>query len=181
MVISTHHFSPLPARHAWRAFCYKGRDIMANPKYKKWLEPDGLTMIEGWARRGLTEEQIAKNMGVSRRTLTVWKQSHDPILHALKRGKEVVDFEVENALLKRACGYEIKETTRERRLNEKTGEMEMIVTKTITKAVLPDVTAQIFWLKNRRPDLWRDRPDPDQTETLSAVAKILDGIDSVIE
>lgn len=154
---------------------------MAKGKYQRWLDPDGLTLLEGWARWGLTEEQIAHNMGCSRSTLAQWKKDYPDISDALKKGKEIVDLEVENALLKRALGYDYVETTRERQVNKKTGEAEMVVTKTVTKMVVPDTTAQIFWLKNRRPDRWRDHPDPDQTDTLSAAAEILGNIDGVIE
>lgn len=130
---------------------------MAKGKYEKWLEPDGLLLLEAWARDGLTDEQIAHNMGISTKTLYRWKDAYCPICQSLKRGKEVVDTEVENALLKRALGYTYTETTKERGINPKTGEIEMVTTKTVTKEVQPDTTAQIFWLKNRRPDLWRDK------------------------
>ncbi|MCD7753895.1 MAG: helix-turn-helix domain-containing protein [Clostridiales bacterium] len=96
-------------------------------KYPQWLTPEGLTLIEGWAREGLTDEQIAANMGVCRDTLIQWKKSYGDISDALKKGKEVVDYQVENALL--------------------------------GAALEGNVTACIFWLKNRRPDKWRDRPE----------------------
>lgn len=101
---------------------------MALPRYNEWLSSDKLTLIQGWARDGLTEVQIANNMGISIRTLSYWKRKEEclPILQALKSGKEVVDFAVENALLKQAMDG--------------------------------NVTAQIFWLKNRKPDKWRDKP-----------------------
>ena len=121
-------------------------------KYDEWLEPEGLLKIEGWARDGLTDEQIATNMGIRRETLIEWKKKFPNISNTLKRGKEVVDREVENALLKRALGYSYKETTREL---ADTG--EMVVTKEVTKEVAPDTTAQIFWLKNRKPEEWRDK------------------------
>ena len=130
---------------------------MAKGKYEKWLEPDGLLLLEAWARDGLTDEQIAHNMGITRETLRVWKNKFSVISAALKRGKEVVDVEVENALLKRALGYTYTETTKERGVNPETGKVELITTKVVTKEVVPDTTAQIFWLKNRRPDLWRDK------------------------
>lgn len=95
-------------------------------KYQEWIEPEGLIRLEGWARDGLTDEQIASNCGISPGTLYDWKNKHPEISKALKKGKEVVDYEVENALLKRALAG--------------------------------DTTAQIFWLKNRRPDKWRDKP-----------------------
>lgn len=126
---------------------------MAKGKYEEWLTPDGLLMIEGWAREGLTEEQIANNMGIAVRTLGTWKEAHLPILHALKRGKAPVDIEVENALLKRALGYEYDEV---KTVTDKDGNIkETTVTR---KVVLPDTTAQIFWLKNRKPAQWRDKP-----------------------
>ena len=100
---------------------------MAVGKYQKWLESDGLLLLEGWARDGLTDEQLAHNMGITAKTLYVWKKEHRAICEVLKKGKEVVDYEVENALLKKALGG--------------------------------DTTAQIFWLKNRRPDKWRDKPE----------------------
>lgn len=120
-------------------------------KYDDWITNEGLIKIEGWARDGLTEEQIAKNMGVALKTLYNWKEKFLPVLHALKRGKEVVDRQVENALLKRALGYEYNEVTQE------LVDDELQVTKVVTKQVHPDVTAQIFWLKNRKPEVWRDR------------------------
>lgn len=130
---------------------------MAKGKYEKWLEPDGLTLLEAWARDGLTDEQIAHNMGVAYSTLRVWKDKFSALSAALKKGKDVVDVEVENALLKRALGYSTTEVTREQALNPETGKLELVITKAVTKEVPPDTTAQIFWLKNRRPDLWRDK------------------------
>lgn len=130
---------------------------MAKGKYQQWLEPDGLLKLEAWARNGLTDEQIAKNMGVVTKTLYEWKKQHSNICEALKKGKEVVDIQVENALFKRAIGYEYDEVTYEYGQE----------TKRVTKQVAPDVTAQIFWLKNRKPEHWRDKKDievSDQAE-----------------
>lgn len=126
-------------------------------KYEEWITPEGLLKIEGWARDGLTDEQIAANIGIRAGTLYDWKNRFSDISEALKKGKEVVDRQVENALLKRALGYEYKETTREPVLNPNTGKVELTVTKTVTKQVVPDTTAQIFWLKNRKPETWRDK------------------------
>lgn len=124
---------------------------MAKGKYTEWLEPDKLLVIEGWARDGLTDEQIAKNIGINVKTLYIWKNTYNPICNALKKGKEVVDREVENALLKRALGYEYTEVRTEKEFGDVVKEV------TITKQVVPDTTAQIFWLKNRKPEEWRDR------------------------
>lgn len=122
-------------------------------KYEKWLEQEGLLLIEGWARDGLTDEQIAGNMGVSRSTLNSWKDRYPDILDALKKGKEIVDRQVENALLKRALGYEYEEIKEKYEFGELS---ERTVTK---KQVAPDTTAQIFWLKNRKPKDWRDKQE----------------------
>ena len=100
---------------------------MAKSKAEYWLTEDGLILLKGWARDGLTDEQIAHNCGISTTTLYNWKNKHIEIFEALKKGKEVVDYHVENALLK--------------------------------KALVGDTTAQIFWLKNRRPDKWRDKQE----------------------
>ena len=119
-------------------------------KYQEWLEPDGLTLLEGWARDGLTDEQIAHNMGIAYSTLREWKKSQLAISAALKKGKEVVDFEVENALLK--------------------------------SALEGNTTAQIFWLKNRKPDRWRDKPEiPGDVEALKKAKELLEGIPSAID
>lgn len=122
-------------------------------KYEKWLEQEGLLLIEGWARDGLTDEQIAGNMGVSRSTLNSWKDRYPDILDALKKGKEIVDRQVENALLKRALGYEYEEIKEKYEFGELS---ERTITK---KQVAPDTTAQIFWLKNRKPKDWRDKQE----------------------
>ena len=74
-------------------------------KYEDWLTKEGLALIEGWARDGLTDEQIAHNMGINTSTIYDWKEKYPDFSNALKNGKEVVDRLVENALLKRALGY----------------------------------------------------------------------------
>ncbi|WP_354314630.1 helix-turn-helix domain-containing protein [Sporosarcina psychrophila] len=128
-------------------------------KFVEWLKSEGLIKIEGWARDGLTDEQIAANIGISRSTLNEWKKKYSDISDTLKRGKEVVDRQVENALLKRALGYQYNEVTQEKTWSDDLGIYEMSVTKIVIKEVNPDVTAQIFWLKNRKPKDWRDKQD----------------------
>lgn len=130
-------------------------------KVDKWLTKEGLLRIEGWARDGLTEEQIAANMGIGRTTLYNYKTKHQRIEAALVKGKEVVDRQVENALLKAAIGFEYQEVTKEPIFEENplTGleEEVMRVTKIVTKQVSPNTTAAIFWLKNRKPHEYRDK------------------------
>jgi transposase-like protein len=130
-------------------------------KYLDWITDEGLIKIEGWARDGLTDDQIAQNIGIRRETLYDWKKKYPNFSNALKKGKEVVDRQVENALLKRALGYSYDEVTHERQYNKEKDEIELVPVKVVTKQVAPDTTAQIFWLKNRRPDKWRDRKELD--------------------
>ena len=137
-------------------------------------------MIEGWARDGLTDEQIAHNMGINVATLYVWKNKYDEISESLKKGKEVIDRQVENALLKRALGYKYKETTRELLTNKKTGCSELVVTKIVEKEVIPDTTAQIFWLKNRKPEEWRDKRVTDDGGTEKS-AELLKNMQTIAE
>ena len=129
---------------------------MAKGKYHEWLSKDGLIKIQGWARDGLIDEQIAHNMGITTKTLYEWKNKYGEISEALKKGKEVIDRQVENALLKRALGYAYDEITYE----------NGVETKRVTKEVAPDTTAQIFWLKNRKPAEWRDKIEQQQTVTI---------------
>lgn len=118
---------------------------MAKGKYEKWLKEENLLLLEGWARDGLTDEQIAKNIGIGERTLYEWKEKYPQISQSLKKGKEVVDYQVENALL--------------------------------SSALDGNTTAQIFWLKNRRPDKWRDKQkDEADTTALEKLDNILDEI-----
>lgn len=128
-------------------------------KYGAWIAPEGLLKIQGWARDGLSDKQIAHNIGITQTTLYEWQKRFPELSEALKKGKEVVDREVENALLKRAMGYEYDEVTQEPVTDKDTGVTEMRVTKRVTKQIVPDVTAQIFWLKNRKPEEFRDKRD----------------------
>ena len=114
---------------------------------------DKLALVQGWARNGLTNDQIAHNLGINRTTLYKYQQKYEDFANALKKGKEVVDFEVENALLKRALGYDYIEVKEEIENGVVTK-----VTRT-TKHVSPDVGAAAFWLKNRKPTEWRDRKE----------------------
>lgn len=117
-------------------------------KINDWLEKDKLILLEGWARDGLTDEQIANNMGIACSTFYDWKKKNSEFSEALKKNKEVVDFEVENALFKNAMNG--------------------------------NVTAQIFWLKNRKKKEWRDKIEyetnsDDLNKVKELLSKIKDG------
>lgn len=141
-------------------------------KYDQWLTEDGLTTVEGWARDGLTDAQIASNIGIHISTLCDWKNQFPEFSEAIKKGKAPVDIQVENALLKRALGYEYEETTTEIIENPDGTKRKHI--KKVTKLVLPDTLAQFFWLKNRRPDKWRDKPAVEDNSTLEKLDKLLE-------
>ena len=122
---------------------------MSKSKYHK----DFPLMVEGWLRDGLTDKEICKRLGVSEATYYEYQKKHPEFLKAVQRGKAPIDIRVENALLKRALGFEYEEKHHEtRESNGKVYEVE----KVVKKKALPDVTAQIFWLKNRKPRQWRD-------------------------
>lgn len=148
---------------------------MARAKYQDWLEEEKTTLITGWARKGLTEEQISKNMGIAYSTLREWKKKYPAIEAALKKGKEVVDYEVESALFKRAIGYEVEEE----KIYIQEVDGKTTKRKEITKKHIPgDTTAQIFWLKNRKPEEWRDRPKVSNETVFNKLDEILDTIES---
>lgn len=130
---------------------------MAKSKADEWLKEDKLTLLEGWARNGLTDEQIAHNMGIVTSTFYEWKKKYPKFSEVLKKNKEVVDYEVENALLKKALGYTI--TINEQKV-DKDGYVHNLQKDV---HIPPDTTAQIFWLKNRRKQQWRDKVEYENT------------------
>ncbi len=146
--------------------------VIAAGKYRDWLTEDGLARIEQWAREGLTDEQIARKMGINPATLYKWLNSYGEISEALKKGKAPVDIQVENALLKRALGYDYEEVVTEV-VEMPDGSKRRHIKKT-TKQVVPDVTAQIYWLNNRRPDRWRAKQQADATDAMSRLDQLLE-------
>lgn len=119
---------------------------MAKSKADEWLEKDKLTLLEGWARSGLTDEQIANNMGIATSTYYEWKNKYPEFSESLKKNKDIVDYEVENALLKNALDG--------------------------------NVTAQIFWLKNRKKEQWREKVEYEtNNDDLNKVKELLSKIE----
>lgn len=130
-------------------------------KYESHVEPK-LLLIEAWARDGLTLEDIAKNLDIALSTFCEYKNQYTELAESLKKNKELADIIVENSLYKRANGYKYEEITYEA-IEFKSGSGEDVTIqpatkiKTVIKEVVPDTTAQIFWLKNRKPVEWRDK------------------------
>lgn len=126
---------------------------------QEWLTPENKVRIQGWCRDGLIEKQIYKNMGVSKNVFYRWKKENQEFRDLLKESKDTADREVENALFKSATGF--------------VGPDE--------KYYPPNTTAQIFWLKNRKHDEWRDKRETDVnvstpvSETALKVEAILKG------
>lgn len=147
---------------------------MAVLKPEDWLEPDKLLLLEGWAREGLFDKQIAEKMNVGEATLYNYKKKYPQIKEALRKGKELVDIEVENALFKRAIGYTVK-------VVEQKVDKDGCVHDTTRDVHIPgDVTAQIFWLKNRKRMQWRDKVEyetnnDDLNKVKELLTKISDG------
>lgn len=183
---------------------------MARGKYQEWLNDEGLLKLQGWARDGLTDEQIAHNIGIRRETLYDWENKYSNISNALKKGKEVVDREVENSLFKRATGYvtvdhqykvvDLDDDVLWARRNKAKNEYklkhpeatdeeikeyaydhvptrERIELGQNERTVPPDTTAAIFWLKNRKPNEWRDRKETQLSGSLDTNTRPLEQID----
>lgn len=132
-------------------------------KYQKEILPN-LKIIEELCAAGATDKIIAEKLNIALSTFYEYKKKYKEFSDALKRGKDEIDTKVENALLKRALGYDYDQITYE----------HGIETKRVTKHILPDTTAQIFWLKNRKPAEWRDKQDHDNEEALSKLDELLE-------
>lgn len=125
---------------------------------KKWLSPEGLMLIECWARDGLSLTQIAAKIGISVKCFWEWRRYYDEIEEALSKGKEAVDYEVENALLRLALGGE-KKTTRTIVGNPDSNGNRQVRVETTVETVLPNATAALAWLNNRKPKDWKRNRD----------------------
>lgn len=124
-------------------------------KYNAQFHP---LLAESLARNGLTNEQIAEKMGLATSTVSLWMNEHQEFSDALKRGREEPDDKVERSLYKLATGFEYEA---EKPMvvsigNNEGSEVQLVKYR---ERVLPNTTAQIFWLKNRRPDRWRDKQE----------------------
>lgn len=117
-------------------------------KYFTHVEPR-LDEIREWAKKGLTDAEMMELLGISHNSFYKYKNEYDDFKDALKTGKQFADDLVEQALYKSAIGYYYEEEA-------VTNKGEVVSVKKYSK---PNITAQIFWLKNRRKDDWRDKQD----------------------
>ena len=125
---------------------------------------------------GYTDQELAELLEVSVRTLSNWKHEHDEFLQALKAGKEVADDRVERSLYEKAVGFRVEAV----KIFMPAGAKKPVYAPFIEHHA-PDTTAGIFWLKNRRPDLWRDKHEltgpnggPIQVERIERVIRPAD-------
>lgn len=128
--------------------------IVKTGKIADWLTPDGLFYIQSWARDGMTESEIAKRCGCTKETFSRWKAENKEIKEAVQHGRQYVDYQVENALLKIALGYT---TTEGKVVTEISpdGKAKNIRTEQINKSYAPNFSAIAMWLNNRRPEQWK--------------------------
>lgn len=120
-----------------------------------WLDEDNLLLISGWTRDGYNFEDIAKKIGITRETFKEWRKEYPEFDEAMREGREITDYKVENALLKSALGYKTKES--KITVIMRYGEVVEKQKETLTKEVAPNVTAIQTWLYNRLPEKWNRR------------------------
>ena len=151
--------------------------VAAGPQKSKRLievEENKLTLIEGWVRDGVIEKDIARRLGCSYSTLREWKKISSALSLALKKNREYADYAVESALYKKACGHKesvikpmkIKKTEYDPETGKRIADYEEIVYVKEEVYIPPDTLADIFWLKNREPDKWRDKVEQQQDISL---------------
>lgn len=148
-----------------------GRKSQYSEKVKPYLE-----LIEGWTRDGLVMSQIAENLNISKTTLYKYMQEHTELSERLKKGRDVSDAQVENELFRKAVGFTrvekkpVKVKNVEYENGKRKSETEEIVMVEQEVYYPPELGAQVFWLKNRRPDKWRERVEQKiETEEGSGV------------
>lgn len=120
-----------------------------NSKYK----PEYDELAYNYALLGVTDKQLSEFFGVCEATLNNWKNDHPSFLESLKQGKGQADAMVAKSLFKRALGYSHPETKIATRDGQITDTLD------VEKHYAPDPTAAIFWLKNRQPEIWRDKKE----------------------
>ena len=144
----------------------KKRKAAGRQKWREWAESEEhQAVLSAWARAGMTDEEIAKQIGISRSTLAEWKKKYAPINAALATGKDFADRLIENSLYKKAIGFyarepktfKVKTVEYDEATGRKIKEFEELKTAEEVHYFEPDIKAIIFWLKNRKPDIWKEK------------------------
>lgn len=136
---------------------------MARPEKFK---PEYVAIARKACQLGATDMDLAEMFGVSLRTISYWRSGKEEFAGALKLGKNEADDRVEQALYNRAMGFSHADTD----IRVVDG---AIVETPIVKHYAPDTTAAIFWLKNRRPDEWRDKQELEHSGNIALTDRIL--------
>ena len=123
----------------------------------KWLEEDNLMLLSCWSRDGYTYQDIANKIGITTKCLTTWRKKFEEIDEALKQGREIIDYKVENALLKSALGYQTKEVKVTTTIRK--GVAVETIKEVTNKEQAPNVSAIQCWLYNRLPHKWKKNRD----------------------
>lgn len=145
---------------------------MAISKYKAFLEEYGLEAVRRLAEDGFSESEISLRVGVDEKCFARWKRRHKELAEAIALGRSTADYEVVRALYKKATGYNValnktyklKKVDYDPDTGKKLREYEEIATGVDETFVPADLRAGTFWLKNRQPDRWRDRPEKEITD-----------------
>ena len=131
-------------------------------KYEEVILPN-LSLIERWARNGESEENMAKRLKIAYSTFRRYKDEREALSATLKKTREIVDGEVENALLENARGFykKVEKAIKVKQVyydsKDRRCEKETVEVVEVQEFFRGDVGAQCFWLKNRLPDIWRER------------------------
>ena len=131
-------------------------DVFFTTNPEDWTDSDHLMVLAGWARDGYTFEDIANAIGIGLSSLIKWRKQYPEIEAALKQARQVIDYKVENALLKAALGYTKKEVVVTTIMRY--GRVVETQKEESTLDVPPSTQAIQFWLTNRLPDKWKRDP-----------------------
>lgn len=149
-------------------------------KYEEWITEEGLIRLQGYARDGMVDREIAAAVGVSRTTLNKWKAKFPQMAAVLKCGKEVADRKVENSLFEKCTGktvvlrkpFKVKHTEYDKS-GKKVSEREEIEYAEQEEYIPADTKAITFWLINRKPETWKNKVEIGQdSEDSSGVIQI---------
>lgn len=124
------------------------------PVIDDWMTADGLILMESWAREGYTVQDIATRIGITQQALRSWMNKYPEVKQAINNGRELVDYKVENALLKAALGYKTKEVRVSTTIRN--GKTIETVKETVEREAAPNVAACTTWLYNRQPKKWKN-------------------------